>query len=258
MTATKHGVQILPINAPTVNFEYTPGIGETETREWGGERGDVKAKYESLKNAAQTGGQIEGNLTSLSYRNAAGRSTCMARFERSSTLNSPDGSDTRVVEELYATDIIRDVRAAPYWTTTVATKLTDDEVVAVTAAVDNNLQESEIDGFGGWSASQKELKYHMMHGQQSYFETGFVLRLSEYGVITSQIQASFTGINQVAATAPELSNQMGLLIDSLPIGEWLYKPPQAEHLGKGKWRITREWQYAEKWSKIYGGTWGTT
>jgi hypothetical protein len=101
----------------------------------------------------------------------------------------------------------------------------------------------------------KELHYHVMHGQESYYETGFVLRRSKNGLITSQIKEAFTGINTVV-TAPTFLSEMDNLILALPTGEWLYRPPQAEYIGGGKWRITQEWHWAAKWSKMYGGTWG--
>ena len=53
---------------------------------------------------------------------------------------------------------------------------------------------------------------------------------------------------------PTFSTPMNDLLSALPSGEWLYKPPQAENLGKGKWRIAQEWHWAEKWSIVYGGT----
>jgi len=104
----------------------------------------------------------------------------------------------------------------------------------------------------------KELRYHMAHGVESFYETSFVLRRSLHGVKTSVVKASFTGINAIAATAPTLTTGMTTLVESLPTGEWLYRPPQAEHMGRGKWRVSQEWQWAEKWSIVYGGTWNGT
>ena len=39
---------------------------------------------------------------------------------------------------------------------------------------------------------------------------------------------------------PEFDTEMDDLIRALPDGEWLKKPPQADFLGRGKWRITEE------------------
>jgi hypothetical protein len=244
---------------------FIPGIGETETQEWPiGTRGDLQAKYDALVFNSKIGGLATGNMTALSYKNAEGRASLVATFEKATSENSIDGTNTRIVEELYAIDVVRDVRSAPYWTTEAATKLDDDDASWVQKCVDNNWSEAEITSYGtkysrtvwaAWSDSMKQLRYHMNHGQDSYFETAFILRQSKHGVITSQVKASFTNINTVV-TAPTLSTQMNLLIEALPSGEWIYKPPQAEHLGGGKWRISLEWHWAAKWSKIYGGTWG--
>jgi len=190
MTATKHPDQALPTNAPSVTKEYTPNIGETETREWRGERTDVLAKYDLLKTGADTGTEFDGNITGLTFASDAGRSRCMLRLERNFELNVY-GQNVKLVEELYAIDVIKDLRTAPYFSTAAATKLTDDEVSAVMEAVEKQQLESEISNWAGWSNSQKELRYHLLHGVESYFETAFVLRRSLVGVITSAIQASF-------------------------------------------------------------------
>jgi 6-phosphogluconate dehydrogenase len=58
----------------------------------------------------------------------------------------------------------------------------------------------------------------------------------------------------VAAAAPEFDSRMDNLIAALPSGEWLIKPVQCEHLGRGKWRVSKEWQWAEAWSIVFGGT----
>ena len=256
MSATKNPDQALPTNAPTITRDYIPGVGETRTEEWPiGERSDIKAKYDQLVFDSKIGGFATGNLTQLSMQSREGRASLVARFEDANPENGLNGTDTRVVEELYAMDVIKDISAAPYFSTVVATKLTDDQVAVVRKAVREDLLEAEIDGYAAWSASQKELRWLMLHGQESYYETAFAVRQSLYGVITSTIQASFTDINQVV-NAPVLSNQMNLLLDALPAGEWLYRPPQAEHIGNGKWRITKEWQWASAWSKVYGGTMG--
>lgn len=250
MSATKNPNVGLPTNAPVHEKVWELGAGETETKEWGGIPADILAKYNILKGEAEAG----GNIGRIHYRNQEGRARLIVAYGRV-TAEGRYGNTVTTIEELYAVDIIRDIRCAPYFTTAAATKLTDDQISAVSKAVSLQQAEAEIPGWGAWAASQKQLRYHMLHGMESYPETAFVLRNSLYGVLTSAIKVSFTGINTVV-TAPTLSAQMNKLIESLPSGEWLYKSPQCEHLGRGKWRITKEWHWAEKWSKILGGTWG--
>jgi len=254
MSATKLPDQAPPTNAPTVTKEYIPGVGEVETREWRGERSDMETKYAAYKYEGEGGAVSSGNMTGLRFATDAGRSRCMLRIERNNVANSY-GSNVKIVEELYAINIVRDVRCAPYFCAGGDAALTDDQVADVMDAVDHNYLEAEITNWATWIDAQKQLRYHMLHGQDSYYETGFVLRASLYGVITSKIKASFTFINEVVP-APVFLSPMDDLLASLPTGEWLHRPPQSEHLGKGKWRITREWHWAAKWSKMYGGTWG--
>jgi hypothetical protein len=197
---------------------------------------------------------------SLNWAN--GRGTLVATFSR--TGNQVDqGEDVSIVEELYAVDVIKDITTCPYFSID-GTALDNDEVSWIKRTVDEQWSEAEINQQGlqlsrpqysAWSAAMKELHYHLMHGVTTYYETGFVMRQSLHGIRWSQMQASFTGINQVI-TAPVFKTDMTNLIQALPAGEWLYRPPQAGYLGKGRWRVDVEYQYAVKWSKVYGGTWG--
>jgi hypothetical protein len=104
----------------------------------------------------------------------------------------------------------------------------------------------------------KKLRGHMVHGNESYYETGYILRRSRYGVRSSAILASFEDVNRVVVL-PTFKTQMEMLITKLfpsdRPGEWLKRPTQAGALPKGRWRIDEEWQWAEKWSIVYGGTW---
>jgi hypothetical protein len=260
MSTTKTPTVGLPETAPVVTVEWTAGIGETETQEWPvGTPTEVRAKYEALKAEGEAG----NNLAGLTLRQAQGRTSLVARFGRTGSA-AEQGEDVAIVEELYAVDVIKDISEAPYFA-----DLTAEQVTWIRHCVENNFTSTEITaeaakdnipaglGWASWSDLMKNLRYHMVHGVESYYETAFVLRRSLYGVRTSAIKASFTGINTVV-TAPTFVSQMDKLIAALPSGEWLYKPPQAEHLGRGKWRITREWQWANKWSIVYGGTWNGT
>ena len=249
----------LPDPAPTITKTFILGSGETQTQEWTGVPADIEALYQLKKTEAQAG----SNISQLETVNAQGRARLVASFGRI-TEDAEHGNTVTTVEELYAIDIIRDVRAAPYFCTGGTGALTDDEACVVTKAVDHKLTQAEIIvptvtiAWAAWTAGMKQLRYHMLHGQESYYETGFILRRSLQGIQTSPIKASFAAINTVVtAPSPPMSSGMNQLIQSLPAGEWMYKPPQAEYLGKGRWRITQEWHYAKQWSKIYsGGSWG--
>jgi hypothetical protein len=262
-----------------VTKEWVPGIGETETQEWPtGTATEIGEKYEAMKSEAEAG----NNTQQLSFRNANGRCSLMARFGRTANANEGYGEDVTIIEELYAADVVKDISAAPYFSTDLAADhplyskqdgkgepVTAAQLVWIRQCVENHRTQSEIDdeaqrtdqyatlGWGAWSTLMKELRWAMEHGQETFYETGFTLRRSLYGVRTSAIKATFVGINTVNVT-PTFSTRMETLILSLPAGEWLYRPPQAEHMGRGRWRVVQEWQWAEKWSIVYGGTWNGT
>ena len=259
----------LPTNAPVVSKEWAAGVGETETREWNiGTATEVIAEYETAKAAAEAG----NNTQAISYTNSNGRARLMMRLGRTGNGGVEYGDEVTVIEEMYAVDLTKAVSTAPYFSITVdagkGLPLSDNEVVFVRRCVDNGLTDGdeitdyaarlELDpatfAWANWTDGMKELRYHLDHNVESYFETAFIVRRSLYGVRTSVIKASFANINKVVA-APVLSPNMSTLIDSLPAGEWLYKPPQAEYLGKGRWRVGLEWHWSETWSVVYGGTW---
>lgn len=248
-------------DAPITEKVFIPGAGETQSKEWNGTAADVLAKYEELKDAAQLGG-VGQNIREIRYGNNIGRGRVIVQFARTPVSTTPGiPADMQVVEELYGVDIIRDVRAAPYFCTGGAAEVTDDEAAIVSKAVERKDIESAIiapeygTAFSAWTDGMKQLRYHMLHGNESYYETGFVLRRSKIGVITSDLKQTFLDINKVV-DAPIFLSDMDMLIYLLPEGEWLYRPPSVEYLGGGKWRVQEEWHWAEKWSKMYGGSWG--
>ena len=248
----------ITLEPPIRALNYAVGIGETEEREWSEDRALLLEKYEQLKTEIEAGNPDRGNIVSLQYGYSAGRGRLVVRYERSDPNNNPALDGSRLVEELYAVDVLRDVRAAPYWATGGDGAITDDNIAVVTAAVEKSYTESEIDAnldvaWASWTDAMKDLRWHMMRGQDSYFETAFILRRSAYGVYTNSIKAIFTNINRVV-DAPTFQSKMDELIDELPPGEWLYKPPQAQQLGNGVWRVSNEWHWAKQWSVVYGGT----
>lgn len=266
MTITKNPDSGLPAYAPQEQKVWSAGNGERVTKTWRGARDDVDTEYETQRALADAGNGVE----QLESYNDHGRGTLVARFSRTGVSTGGYPEEVTVIEELYAVDKSKDIVTADYFTIDVdagkGLPLSDDDVAWVRRVSEEGLSEVQItavakkEGVGAfaqwanWSTGMKELRYHLTHGVETFFETAFVLRRSLFGVRNSQIKASFTGINTVD-TAPTFDSQMEDLIEALPAGEWLYKPPQAEHLGRGKWRITLEWQWAEMWSIVYGGTW---
>ena len=286
MTVTRNPDQAPPTNPPTVVKRWAVGSGEAITHEWTGDKASIDTVYDDAKALAEGG----GNIAELAYNSRFGRASLVAKFGRESSLEGFP-PDVTVIEELYAVDILKDISEAPYFSIELpeghplysdqnaAVKLlplSDDQVGWVKKCAQENWSEDEITdqaadlgiavwAWVNWTTGMKELRYHLLRGVTTYYETGFVLRRNQYGVRTAQIQASFMGINavadgkevsgtQVRQSAPVFKSAMDALIAALPDGEWLYRPPQAEYGGKGRWRITNEWQWAEKWSIVYGGS----
>lgn len=262
MSVQENGTGGVVASAPIKTWEFIPGVGEAITESWpAGEPTAMDAKYAALKVSAQNGTSISG----VRMESREGKRLIEVRYNTDATGITVDGTgDIQIIEELYAFDLIRDISAAPYFARTVdgdkGLPLSSDSVSKVRLACELGYSTDDITAnfasgyqWASWSTGMKELRWHYNHGQDSYFETAFILRRSSYGVRKSRVQASFTGINTVV-TAPTMSSSMEDLIAALPSGEWLYKPPQSENLGKGRWRIAQEWHWAEKWSIVYGGT----
>jgi len=277
MSVTRVPDVALPTAAPSESREWAVGNGETVVQDWGGDKEQILEKYSELKATAEAGGNIAG----LSYQMRQGRATLVARFGRTGGGSEAYGDDVTVIEELIAVDVLKDISCAPYFAVlleeghplyakqdaeTKGLPLSDDQVAYVRDCVERRLTEGEITtevakrglsvslAWASWSTGMKELRWHLERGIDTFYETGFVLRQSLYGVRTSAIKAAFTGLNTVAAAAPEFDSRMDNLIEALPSGEWLIKPVQCEHLGRGKWKVSKEWQWAEKWSIVFGGT----
>jgi hypothetical protein len=238
MAATKLGAQALPTDPPVETLEWVRGVGETRSIEYRGERSDVLAKYEALK--------TDGDINQLTFSASEGRTRVIGRFVREEDDGAGDG--VTIVEELLGIEIVRELYAAPYFR-----DMTDDQIKAVRKAVDAGTPDAEIADFGTWTALQLQLQWQMLHGQESYFETAFVLRVRKQGVSSAALRGVFTGINTVVAV-PALSARMAELVGTLPTGEWLYKPPEVQYVQRGIWSVSSEWHWAVKWSIIYGGT----
>jgi len=213
-------------------YDWTQETGEVRSVIQEGQASAVAANYALARSAAALG----NDTASISYETARGRGILTVRYARSGVLT---------IEELYGVDVIKDVLTASYFDS-----LSDAEVAVVRKAyVDGPLPPD-----AGWSAMQLTLYQHFLHGAESFYETGFVLRVSKQGVRTSALGASYANLNEVVAT-PTLSSAMETLVDALPAGEWLKKPPNVLNLGKGRWKVDQEYHWADRWSVVYGGTW---
>ncbi len=238
MSATQLGIGGLPADPQTETREFVAGVGTTITREWRGEKNAVLSKYQSLLGVV--------GLREAAYSNAEGRSRVVAKFIRD--VDGGGGNSVTIVEELLGVDQVRSIYAAQMFR-----ELTDNAMAAVLLATENRVADEDIDGYGDWTDVQKELRWQMLHGQESYYETTFVLRVKKQGVRSSALRGVFTGVNEIKAL-PQLSSGMTELVGTLPDGEWLYKPPQVQYVQRGIWSVESEWNWAPKWSVVYGGT----
>lgn len=252
----------------TVRKRWTPESGETEERVIRGPAARVEETYTATKALADAGDQ---RFSGMDYDLTRGRAVLTVRYGREGGAGGDVpmgvGANTSTIEELYSIDIIKDIRQHPAFQTDGPSALTDAELQAV---VDYHNKDYDVqspvqddDGnlveVGGWTNSQKRLYRMLIHGMDSYYETGFILRRTIYGARNRTVKASFAGINTVIAGYPvRLSSKMNNLLDVLPSGEWLKKPSQCEYLGKGQWRVSEEYHWAEKWHAIYLGSlnWG--
>lgn len=218
-------------------IEWTPESGDSPVFTYSGARGEIYDKFLESKNEKLVGG-IYANLASMTFRSVNGRATLVQRGIR----------ENRDIEELYAVDVVKDLRTCEYYDA-----LSDAQIAAVSEKFkDPGTPYVEPTG---WNALQKKLFFFMSHGEESYLETQFILRLTKHAVLDTEIGASFDNINKVVA-APEVSESMANLIASLPAGEWMKKPPQTGNQGFGRWRVEQEWHWAKRWAVHYNGTWG--
>jgi hypothetical protein len=151
--------------------------------------------------------------------------------------------DVEGVQELYGIDISRDIEANAYFE-----DLTNDEIAEVRKKTDMN---DPLDA--AWSDLQKSLYGHIMHGQSQYTDTYYELRWTRKTTSRRLLRVASANPNTVTAL-PRLSNALNKLIDSLPTGEWLKKPTQVSSVGRRGWQVVETWQWAPKWSVVYGGT----
>lgn len=223
-------------------IEWTPETGDTKTFQWDGAQAEIYAKFQALRSTAP----FSKTIASLSYNTRDGRATLIER-----RIREVDGT----VEEIYGVDMVRDITVAPYFTTT-SPVLSDTDIIAVRNAVRDATASYTIPA--DWLATKKqEMFYLLACGETSYIATGFLYRSTRRAVKTKNVALSYAGINEVDSNGPSLSaSSLKKIVAALPTGEWLKKSPQAVHIGKGRYDVTQEWHWAEKWSVVYKGSFG--
>jgi hypothetical protein len=190
--------------------------------------------------------KVDANVNQMTYTNREGRASLIGRFVRTDTESG--GGGVTIIEELLAVTEVRELYAAPLFAA-----LADDDISDVLTAVELRLVDADIDGYALWVDEKKELRWQMLHGQTSYRETKFVLRIRKQGLRSAALKGTFDDINTVV-DVPDLSAGMSELVGELPDGEWLYSPPEVEYVQKGLWSVSAEYEWAVKWSVVYGGT----
>lgn len=187
---------------------------------------------------------LSGDVASLMTSTYNGRASLTVAYER-------EPSDIRRlgIQELAAFDVVRDIKCAPYFES-----LTNAEVSEVQLSWDNR--------DGGdicWSPLQSKLYGHLAHGQESYIETAYEFRQTFQTTSVRRIKVASSNPNTVRPL-PSLTKTIQNLIDAMPKdkdgndGEWLKKPTSVTYAGRKGWTVTLVYQWAPKWSVIYGGT----
>lgn len=217
----------------------------------------VAKKAELLATAPAMSGLSGCVLT----KNANGRGTLVASYERSSLGNNLPGIEDSI-QQLNAIKVTRDIFSAPYFAA-----LTNAEVVKVRNAYEKCMSVEDYDvaakvaGFTGANGDlMKSLFGHLTHGQDSYtalaYEftkswkttSGKRLRVSCKTSNTVQFDSDLGFNSTTKALVTDIETESGAKL------EWLKEPVELIYLGRGFWSITEKWIGLAKWSVIYGGS----
>ena len=168
-----------------------------------------------------------------------------------------DGNANLFVWEVEPQDILKPIETHPdFWNITAAEK------TAILKAARNG------DPLPGYlqDDDQQELYAYYAHQFLDFPVTDIFVRCSQTLSIRSDVQANYDNINRVvpltAINPPVVL--LGALSD-LPYydgghgpWEWMKKAPRIRQIARSKFQLAYVWQGAEKWAKIYGGSWDPT
>lgn len=223
-----------------VTTRIAPGQQEQVTRVESGPRDLIAARLIHWKGQAT----VNADISDITHEEAErGRSSLTITFAPIASTYEMGQNDDFGVQELRAYDNEKDIRLAPYFAA-----MSNAQIDAVVAA-----WEQHAGPLSGGTALQAALYGHLAHGQQSYIETTYEFTQTFRATAQKTLNAAASNPNTVQPLPPR-SPTMQKLIDSLPAGEWLKKPTQVSYAGNYGWIVTQCYQWALKWSVIYGGT----
>lgn len=174
------------------------------------------------------------------------------------TLSVQENEPGKPVWELYANELALRVEMNPAFSELTAGEVNQAYAAADAAASDDEATASPYDPeartFGLTDGSDAHKLFQLLcNGNDSYFQSAYVLRKTVVTTSRGAVSASFSNVNKV--DAPDFSAASSALIGDLPDGEWLKRAPVVRMIGGHRWQVMQEWWWAPKWSEIlYGGT----
>ena len=237
--------EILPSSAD--GYDYTefelelPNDVTARSRTETGPVAIITARQLYWRNQAISGAERIASLEKNT--SGGGRASLTIVFDRTPSMFGPFG-DQDELQELNSFDVVKDIKSAPYFES-----LINDQVIAVVKKFEGPTPGVD----SGWTDLQKALYGHLAHGQESYLETAYEFRQTFQTNSNRLLRASTSNPNTVQ-NLPTLTASLQRLIDTLPDGEWLKKPTNVQYLGRKGWLVSITYQWAPKWSIIYGGT----
>ena len=198
------------------------------------------AVYDAAKNSVA----YDPRSRSASYVSSRGRGE--VSFVQTDDPTTADG-----VQELLGIDVVMPIYRAPYFES-----LTTTEIAFIRGLVDDNDVNAlnEITAEVSNVTKGMQLYGHLVMGQTTYYESAYIFRRSYSTGSTAAIKRTASDQNTVIDPLPDLSATIQALIDALPAGEWLKRPVQVRYDRKDGWAVSEEYQWAPKWSIVYGGT----
>lgn len=241
---------------------FVKGSAETITESWNGERVDMVAKYNELK-------ELGYSNVDLDVDNGRCSVVVTEVFDpNTETLDNKSYWSYSLVP----VEVSRAIEDHPYFLvggTITGMGATGDPITPTNILKCRNTleklqaEETTLEALkliAPWNGAAGTEGYKMLEllaywssGRTEYPSSEFILRETKEVSLESLDRADYTSANRVAT--PPSTSTVNDLIGNLPNGEWLKRYPQVERISKTRWQIVTEWWWALKWAKIpYGGS----